>query len=651
MNTPQDNLVRYVEQGSREALEELARGHVDLVYSAALRQTGDASLAEDVTQAVFLVLAKKASTIREKEALGGWLLTVTRHVSVNAMKKEIRQRHYERAAAKPESVAQEAAAWEMASPLLDEAMSKLPVGDRDAVVMRFFEDRSFVEIGQAMGSTEEACRKRVTRAVEKLKSWLTARGVVLPAGILAAAIGSYSVQATPAQVASACLGAPSATAEILAKGAFKMLAWKKIRMAGAVLAALALMTGGGIKLAGAGQPVQPPLPAEPAKTTEATTALPKMEVVPGNELLPFAMNMYKVMGDSNAGKNVFYSPISIIEAYGMLQAGTKGDGAAEMAQAFGIPQESMPDTLQKINAYLADKTERPYTLSMANAVWVDNGFPMNADYMKTVKEKYLSGAFNCNFAGDAETERKRVNDWVASNTANKIMDLMPSGSINGGTKLVLTNAIYFKANWDKQFKEEDTREEDFTLDTGSKVKVKMMNQTKPGCSYFSDDETIAASLPYKGQSMSFVAIMPKSGTLADFEKKLTAGQTQKILESLRMVPSLKVALPKYKLETNYNLKELTPKIGIRKIYSGEADLSGLSPNGKGLTVTGAFHKAYVDVDEKGTEAAAATGISAGGGRPQVIPEFIANKPFIFMIQDAKTHTVLFMGRVMNPTGK
>ncbi|HTQ41022.1 MAG TPA: sigma-70 family RNA polymerase sigma factor [Pirellulales bacterium] len=244
MSEDRQLLRAYTEQGSRQALEELIQRHFGLVYSSALRQVRDPHLAEDVSQAVFLVLTQKARSIRHATALGGWLLSVTRCVVVNAMRKQINKNKCEHLAAKPEALQAAADEWGEIAPLLDAELNRLKTADRDALVLRFFEDRSFAEIGAELGLSEDAARKRVTRALERLRARLEDRKISITAGTLGLAIGAYAVQAAPAHLPAGTIAAnvahPTPQIISLTKGALKMLAYAKAKLIGTVAASLVL---------------------------------------------------------------------------------------------------------------------------------------------------------------------------------------------------------------------------------------------------------------------------------------------------------------------------------------------------------------------------------------------------------------------------
>jgi RNA polymerase sigma factor (sigma-70 family) len=243
MTDEQKLLHRYTVEGSRDALDELIRRYQGLVYSAAVRQVHDSHLAEDVTQAVFLVLAEKSGGIRHEMALGGWLLTVTRRAALHAMKKQTTQHRHERAAARGEMTEPVTETWNQIAPVIDGALAGLSGKNRDAVVMRFFQDRSFAEIGTQLGLSEDAARKRVARGLEHLKAILSRRGPTLSLAALSMAISTHAVKAAPPSVAAVVVGgAGSSTPQSvsIAKGVIKMIAYPKARIIAAVAASVVL---------------------------------------------------------------------------------------------------------------------------------------------------------------------------------------------------------------------------------------------------------------------------------------------------------------------------------------------------------------------------------------------------------------------------
>lgn len=282
MSEDQRLLHEYVALESREALEELIRKHLALVYSAALRQVRDSHLAEDVTQAVFLVLSQKAKSIRNGVAVGGWLLSVTRYVSVNAMKKQSIHRTHEELAARPE-IAQANESWDDVADQLDEELNSLASLDRDAIVLRFFQDRSFTQIGAELGMSADAARKRVSRALDRLRGRLARRVPSITAVALSGAIASRGVCAVSAipnhlmaGTLAACAGNPTPYCVLLSKGAIKMIAWTKAKLVGA-LAACVLFGGTGVVMMSQAVGQEAP-PATPAATATPAPAVEQVVV-------------------------------------------------------------------------------------------------------------------------------------------------------------------------------------------------------------------------------------------------------------------------------------------------------------------------------------------------------------------------------------
>jgi len=245
MTDDQRLLQLYVSTHSREALDQLIRRHLDLVYSSARRQVRDEHLAQDVTQSVFLVLAKKAHTIRRGVAVAGWLLAVTRCASLDARRRRSRREKYERAAMRNESQDITPEDWSEISPLLDEQLNRLGTCDRDAVVLRYFQNRSFADVGEELGLTPDAARKRVERALERLRGFLAGRGVTAPAALLGAGIAAFAVTAAPSHAAAAVTTTAATTQGIqFARGAIKMMFWTKAKIALATAAAVLFVAGG-----------------------------------------------------------------------------------------------------------------------------------------------------------------------------------------------------------------------------------------------------------------------------------------------------------------------------------------------------------------------------------------------------------------------
>jgi serpin B len=253
-----------------------------------------------------------------------------------------------------------------------------------------------------------------------------------------------------------------------------------------------------------------------------------------------------------------------------------------------------------------------------------------------------------NFVKAAEQARQTINQWVERQTNGKIKDLISRGLLDSMTRLVLTNAIYFKGNWASQFKEDRTREGPFDLLDGSKVQVPMMNQTEQ-FGYAETDTLQVLELPYVGEELSMVILLPKrTDGIGELERELAGESLSKWLGAVRRQEVI-VSMPKFKLTSKFSLGQVLRSMGMTAAFSEQADFSGMT-GGRDLFISAVVHQAYVDVNEEGTEAAAATGVTmrVTSVGPVRTPVFRADHPFIFLIRDTTSDSILFLGRVMNP---
>jgi serpin B len=363
----------------------------------------------------------------------------------------------------------------------------------------------------------------------------------------------------------------------------------------------------------------------------------------------FAFDLYDQLRGQDG--NVFCSPYSISTALAMTSAGARGDTAAEMAKALHFTLS--PDELHRAEAAVlaglnAGGKPRGYQLSVANALWGQQGYGFKDDFLKLTQAHYGAGLREVDFARDAEAARQSINAWVSQETKDKIKDLLPKGVLNNLTRLVLTNAIYFKGDWASQFKKDRTRDEDFQ--TGAdKVKTPLMHQTAR-FKYLDADTVQLLELPYAGKELSMVVLLPKKvDGLAQLEQTLAADKLAGWLGKLRE-QEVVVSLPKFKTTCEYSLKGPLEALGLKKAFGSTADFSGMNGKSRDLFLTAVVHKAFVDVNEEGTEAAAATAVvvTLSAAMP-VRAEFRADHPFVFLIRDTRTDSVLFLGRIVNPT--
>jgi serpin B len=363
----------------------------------------------------------------------------------------------------------------------------------------------------------------------------------------------------------------------------------------------------------------------------------------------FALDLYKQLRAEEG--NLFFSPYSISTALAMTYAGARGDTAKEMAQTLHFPADSEllhASYAALLNQLQGDGQKRGFQLNVANALWGQKGEPFLNPFLTLVRDRYRAGLSELDFKANPEEARKTINTWVEKKTQDKIQNLLPQGSVTPLTRLVLTNAIYFKGDWANQFLKGGTHEQPFTTGAGAAVKVPMMNQTNQ-FGYLDADAFQMLEMPYVGKDLSMVVLLPKkTDGLAEMEKTLTVDKLTGWIGKLRPT-RVQVGFPKFKMTKGFSLADTLAKMGMPLAFSDRADFSGMNGS-RDLFITGVFHKAFVDVNEEGTEAAAATGVVVGvrSAPAQKVTRFVADHPFVFVIRDVRSGSVLFMGRVTDP---
>ncbi|MBD3260014.1 serpin family protein [Candidatus Woesearchaeota archaeon] len=402
--------------------------------------------------------------------------------------------------------------------------------------------------------------------------------------------------------------------------------------------ALALLS---VVLIGCGEEQEIVVPVDDSGATPEKVA----SVVEANNQFAFDLyNRYKTKSG-----NVFYSPYSISTALAMTYEGAAGQTAEEMQDVFHFPEEEIrrPGYASIYNEI--NKKDKEYKLSTANALWSQEAFGFLPDFMGTVEQYFGGRATNLDFVTNPEGSRKIINDWVEENTMGKIKDLIPRGVITDMTRLVLTNAVYFKGTWVKQFDKKDTKDEDFYVDETTTVKAPMMRLTgeEAEFNYAETDNLQVLELPYEGEDLSMLILLPKED-LASIDESLTLEQIDVLRQSM-YEQRVDIYMPKFKFDTKYMMATDLSQMGMPTAFSRDADFSGMTGD-TSLFISAVIHQAFVEVNEEGTEAAAATAVvislkSAMPAQPKV---FRADHPFIFMIQQKDTGNILFMGRMNNP---
>ena len=362
----------------------------------------------------------------------------------------------------------------------------------------------------------------------------------------------------------------------------------------------------------------------------------------------FAFSFFSNILQQNNG-NVFFSPYSISNAFSMVYEGARGSTADEIQSVFHfIPDDTIRKNYVKaVNSELNSPNQQ-YKLDIANALWIQNDYRIVKNYADTLQQYYFANATNLDFKTKSEESRQTINNWVANKTNQKIIDLLPTGSINQYTRVVLTNAIYFKGNWTNQFAGYETRDENFTTSYQKTVKVPMM-QTLASFKYFADDSLQVLKMPYQGGSLSMIVLLPKDNDLKSLTSSLSVEKLHYWNANLTTEQVL-VYLPKFTLNTKYVLNDNLASLGMPSAFLPDvADFTGMTGN-KDLSISAAVHQAFVKVDEKGTEAAAATGaVFQTTSMPLSKYTFRVDHPFVFLIYDEQTDLILFMGQVVDPS--
>ena len=376
------------------------------------------------------------------------------------------------------------------------------------------------------------------------------------------------------------------------------------------------------------------------------------EVQRGN--INLSLDLLREAGEP--GQNQMISAYSIRSAFAQVYGGAAGRTALQMEEVlrFGIVGEAFHSSMNAVDQALNRRTlpatskQTAVEFHTANSVWGRPDLPWMPSYLELLGRYYGSAVETIDFRADPEKARQVINAWVEAQTAGRIKELLPLKSINISTQSVLTNAVYFKAPWAKEFSTELTRPLPFTTLAGDIAQVPTMIQEMTG-GFARGDGWFAFEKNFRGHALSMVFIVPDAGTFTDFESALNGAKVQEIIDALETT-ELSVRLPKFSFETSTELKTPLVNMGLTELFSNEADLSGMTRGG-GLKVNEAYHKTFVAIDEGGGEAAASTAIVTGFTTSIPDPVTIAavDRPFVFAIRDIETGVFLFYGRVVDPS--
>lgn len=377
------------------------------------------------------------------------------------------------------------------------------------------------------------------------------------------------------------------------------------------------------------------------------------ELVAGNNA--FAFDLYQAIHEQPG--NLFYSPYSISSALAMTYAGARGETEQQMAETlhYTLPGDELHPAFNALQQALGSRSEKAddegkpvFQLNVANAIWGQIGFAFRDAYLNTLAQHYAAGLQLLDFVEQPEAARAIINDWVSDATEGKIEDLVPASAIHPTTRLVLTNAIYLNALWELPFMTSQTKDAPFILLDGSQVTVPMMHRTST-YAYAEGDGWQAIELPYMDAPVSMLVLLPAEGQFGEFERRLDAERVNVILEQLES-QDVTLAMPKFTYESALDLTTTLSEMGMPAAFSNaEADFSGITGD-RSLFISDVRHKAFVSIDERGTEAAAATMVEIPvSGEPETTVEMTINRPFVFLIRDNEAGTLLFVGRVVDPT--
>jgi len=405
-------------------------------------------------------------------------------------------------------------------------------------------------------------------------------------------------------------------------------------------------------LAACAQPAGAIIQSEKPRVTS-----PKVEdtdlalLVEGNSA--FAFELYKALREENG--NLFCSPYSISLALAMTYAGARGETEQQMTDTlhFTLSQNRLHPAFNSVDIELGKRGEGAegkdgdgFRLNIVNVIWGQKGYQFLPAFLDVLAANYGAGLRTLDFANAPEESRITINKWVSDQTEGRIEDLIPQGLIDILTRLVLTNAIYFNAAWQYPFSEDTTRDAPFYLLDGKEVTLPMMSQTE-SFGYAEGDDYQAVELPYDGGELSMVIFLPREDHFEAFEGALDAEQVDAIVNALEQ-RQVALTMPKFEFESAFKLKPALAAMGMPVAFTEGADFSGMT-GGHDLFIKEVVHKAFVSVDEAGTEAAAATAVIMKlTALPPKLVEVTVNRPFVFLIRDIETGTVLFLGRVVDP---
>ncbi len=376
-----------------------------------------------------------------------------------------------------------------------------------------------------------------------------------------------------------------------------------------------------------------------------------------NQNNQFAINFYAKLKNETKGENLFFSPFSIYTALGMLYVGTSNAGKQELAEVLGVQNiPKIGEEYYHLQGSILKEISPSAEISLNNSIWINEKTNVLPNYQKQLKENFEAE----HFRGDLSKPEniKKINDWVSKNTRGRIPNIMSSDTDNSALGLILLNAIYFKGNWAEgyAFEEENTKKDDFTLMSSARIKVDMMKRYGNHYPYFETPFFQMIGIPYKNKTSFLYIILPKTTTnLLAVEQTCTPENLELWLSSMKYMEANEIAIPKIKLQTSFKANDILKNMGVKAVFDNTNTIHlNETDNTQKLFVSRVIHKTFLDINEKGIEAAAVTEIEEGDKTEETKEEkpkpinFVANHPYMFFIADKDFQTILFMGRVLNP---
>jgi serpin B len=363
----------------------------------------------------------------------------------------------------------------------------------------------------------------------------------------------------------------------------------------------------------------------------------------------FTFDLYQSMKETTG--NIFFSPYSIYNALAIAYAGAKGDTARQIAKVlhFDLQDSSLHSSLQALQKDIERCNSENTQLRLSNALWGQKGWPFLPGFLNLIDTHYGDCFKKVDFAQAPIVSCKEINRWVSERTQYRINEVIGPGSINEQTTMIITNSIYFKASWYFIFDVNTTHNDNFYTLEDQKIAVPMMKTTSSN-NYFRGKNYQAIEFDYRGLDLKMLVILPDKKKFTDIENSLDNDKFNSILESMKPISNIRLSMAKFKLEPNYLMGKYLRRLGMVNALNGNADFSVMTDI-PGLFLTDVAHSSFINIDEYGTEASALTRSFLVGGLPEYRPKYIdvvINHPFIFLIRDILSGTVLFIGRILNP---